>query len=89
MSDYYVWLEYYAAAPVSKSVKSDELKYADGHKHGVQPTQSQVDSLQPSLTANVTATYDAYNVKNPTATVAVPAGAAIQGARDVRTRSAH
>ena len=53
MPDYFVWLEYYAAAPVSKNVKSDELKYADGHQHGVQPTRGQVDGLQPSLTSNV------------------------------------
>lgn len=88
MPDYYVWLEYYAAAPVSKNVKSDELKFADKHQHGVQPTQGQVDSLQPSLTANVQGVYATYNVAHPGAVVAVPNNAAITLARQIKTRSA-
>ena len=32
---------------------SDELRYAQGHKHGVQPTPAQWASLLPSLFANV------------------------------------
>lgn len=89
MSDYYVWLEYYAAAPVSKNIKSDELKYASGHQHGVQPSQIQVNGLQPSLTANVSAAYAAYNKAHPGAVVAVPSNAAITTARTIKTRSAH
>ena len=88
MPDYYVWLEYYAGAPVSKSVKSDELKFADKHQHGVQPTQDQVDSLQPSLTANVAAVYAAYNRTHLAAAVGVPTNADITQARSVKTRSA-
>lgn len=88
MPDYYVWLEYYAAAPVSKNVKSDELKYADGHQHGVQPTQGQVNGLQPSLTTNVSVVYATYNLAHPGAVVAVPSNAAIAAARVPKTRSA-
>jgi len=89
MPDYFVWLEYYAAAPVSKNVKSDELKYADGHQHGVQPTQGQVDGLQPSLTSNVSAAYATYNRTHPAAVAVVPSNAAITQARLVKTRSAY
>ncbi len=89
MPDSYVWLEYYAVAPVSKNVKSDELKYSDKHQHGVQPTQTQVNSLQPSLTSNVQAVYATYNSTHPTAVVAVPSNADIQQGRAVKTRSAH
>jgi hypothetical protein len=86
---YYVWLEYYAAAPVSKNIKSDELKYYDGHHHGVQPSQVQVDSLQLSLIANVTTAYTKYNAQHPTAPVAVPSNATIAAGRTVNTRSEH
>jgi hypothetical protein len=86
---YYVWIEYYAAAPVSKSVKSNEFKYADKHQHGVQPTQSQVDDLQGSLQTNVAAAYATYNGLHPTAVVAYPGNAAVQAARSVKTRSAY
>ncbi|OYO29017.1 hypothetical protein [Janthinobacterium sp. PC23-8] len=89
MSDYYVWLEYFAAAPVSKNVKSDELRYASGHKHGVQPSQIQVDGLQPSLTTYVSAAYASYNKAHPAAVVAVPTNTAITAARTIKTRSAH
>ncbi|MGK5029026.1 hypothetical protein [Janthinobacterium sp. MDT1-19] len=89
MSDYFVWLEYYAAAPVSKNVKSDEMKYADGHQHGIQPTQGQVDGLQPSLTNNVLAVYATYNRTHPAAGAVVPTNAAITQARLIKTRSAH
>lgn len=84
---YYVWLQYYCAAPVSKSVKSDELKYADGHQHGVQPTQNQVDSLQPSLTVAVNAAYGNYNANHPNAPQPVPALQTIINGREVKTRS--
>lgn len=86
---YYVWLEYYAAAPVSKNVKSDELKYADGHQHGVQPSQIQVNGLQPSLTDNVTAAYSTYNGSHPQAPAAAPTNGVITAARIVKTRSEH
>jgi hypothetical protein len=89
MPDYYVWLEYYAAAPVNRNVKSDELRYADGHQHGVQPTPGQVDGQQPSLTVNVAGVYATYNLAHPGAVVAVPHEAAIKLARVVKTRSAH
>lgn len=84
---YFVWLEYYCAAPVSKNVKSDELKYADKHEHGVQPTQQQVNGLQPSLTVNVNAAYATYNGKNPNAPQAVPGLQAITNGRVIKTRS--
>jgi hypothetical protein len=84
---YYVWLEYYAAAPVSKNVKSDELKYADGHQHGVQPTQAQVDTLQESLNYNVAAVYATYNNNHLGAQVPYPGNAAVQAGRVVKTRS--
>jgi hypothetical protein len=84
---YFVWLEYYAAAPVSRNVKSDELKYADGHVHGVQPTQEQTDSRQASLNANVAAVYATYNRAHAADIVAAPADDAIEAARTVRTRS--
>jgi len=86
---YYVWLEYYCAAPVSKNVKSDELKYADKHVHGLQPTTTQQDSLLPSLYANVGTAYATYNQGHPDGVLAVPSNAAIQLARQVKTRSAH
>lgn len=88
MPDYYVWLEYYAANPVDKNVKSDELKYADKHQHGVQPTQTQLDSLQPSLAAEVAAVYATYNRNHPQAQQMAPNNAAIAAARTYKTRSA-
>ena len=50
--DSYCWLSYYDSDTL-KTSKSDELKYADKHQHGVQPTEAQWDSLLPSLTQNV------------------------------------
>ncbi|NVE01787.1 hypothetical protein [Massilia sp. BJB1822] len=89
MSDYYVWLEYYADAPVSRNVKSNELKYFTGHKHGAQPTQEQVDKLQSSLTDNVTEAYEDYNDKHPANPATAPTDDAITQARVVKTRSAY
>ena len=89
MPDYFVWLEYCAAAPVSKNVKSDELRYADGHQHGVRPTQDQLDGLLPSLMGNVSAAYATYNRTHPAAVVVVPSNAAITRDRLFKTRSAH
>ena len=76
---YYVWLEYYLSA-AGKNVKSVELKYADGHQHGVQPTQSQVNSLQPDLQAGVSSA--ALKAK-----VTYPGDEAVQDGRQVKTRS--
>lgn len=89
MSSYYVWLEYYAAAPISRNVKSSELRYATGHQHGVQPTPAQRNGLRPSLRANVAGAYATYNAMHPAAQVAAPAAAVIDGASVQRTRSAH
>lgn len=83
---YFVWLEYYAA-PIAKNIKSNEFKYADGHEHGVQPSQTQCDNLQPSLTSNVQDAYDKYNLAHPQATLAAPNNATIQQGRSVKTRS--
>lgn len=76
---YYVWLEYYLAA-AGKNVKSTELRYADGHQHGVQPSQSQVNSLQPDLQAAV---FQVAQSKG----VTYPGDPAVQAGRVVRTRS--
>ena len=84
---YYVWIEYYCASPVSKNVKSDELKYYDGHQHGVMPSQEQVNTLQPSLTANVEAAYEKYNESHPNAQQVAPTNAVIKNGRTVKTRS--
>ena len=84
---YYVWIEYYCASPVSKNVKSDELKYHTGHEHGVQPLQTQVDSLQSSLTAAVQAAYAKYNKTPGNTAQTAPTNAAITLARAVKTRS--
>lgn len=89
MSDYYVWIEYYAAAPVSRNVKSNELKYFTGHQHGVQPTQVQVDGLQSSLADNVTKAYEDYNDNHPANLATAPTNDAITQARVVKTRSAY
>lgn len=83
---YYVWLEYYDAA-IAKNVKSDELKFYDGHQHGVQPSQNQVNGLQPSLTANVQAAYATYNRLHPDTPLVAPAAVVIQQGRTVETRS--
>ena len=50
---YYVWLEYYAGAPVSKNVKSSETKFYTGHQHGVRPSQNDIDGLESDLEARV------------------------------------
>ena len=76
---YYVWLEYYLA-PASKNVKSTELKFYDGHQHGVAPSQDQVDSLQSDLQITV---QQAATAK----TVAYPGDAAVLAGRTVKTRS--
>lgn len=77
---YVVWLSYYVAAPVSKSVKSDELTYYNGHSHGVQPSQVQVNSLQTSLQTNV----EKACLDKGTA---YPGDQAVQEAREVNTKS--
>ena len=53
MSDFYCWYAYYFGPPVFKNCTSDELHYAQGHRHGIQPTPAQWASLLPSLFANV------------------------------------
>ena len=84
---YYVWLEYYAGAPVSKNIKSEELKYADKHEHGVQPSQTQVNGLQTPLTNNVTAAYATYNRLHPQNPQVGPTTGVITAGRIVKTRS--
>ncbi|MGP0009433.1 MAG: hypothetical protein ACLPIG_12125 [Methylocella sp.] len=84
---YYVWLQYYADAPVSKSVKSNELMYYNGHSHGVQPSQEQVNTLSQSLIDNVDAAYTKYNQQNPNNQVTAPLPAVITANREVKTRS--
>jgi hypothetical protein len=84
---YYVWLQYYCPAPVSKSIKSDELKYADKHQHAVQPTEQQKTSLLPSLYANVQAAYANYNVAHAGAPVLYPGDPTVLAGREVKTRS--
>jgi hypothetical protein len=85
---YYVWLEYYAATPVSKNVKSDELMYYDGHQHGVQPSQTQVNTLSQSLINEVLAVYATYNSAHVNNQVPPPAANVITADRTVKTRSA-
>jgi hypothetical protein len=84
---YYVWLEYYAAAPVSKNVKSDELMFSDKHKHGVQPTPEQKNSLLPSLYTNVEEVYDKYNFAHAAAPVEYPGNDSVKTGRSIKTRS--
>ncbi|QBR70888.1 hypothetical protein CU048_05890 [Beijerinckiaceae bacterium] len=85
---YYVWLEYYAASPVSKNVKSDELMYYDGHQHGVQPSQTQVNTLSQSLIGEVDSAYDTYNKAHVNNPASAPAPNVITADRTVKTRSA-
>jgi hypothetical protein len=87
MPSYYVWLEYYCPPPVAKNVKSSELKFADKHQHGAKPTQAQLNSLQPSLTMNVTDAYNKYNNAHLAAPQAVPAAVVITQGHSFKTRS--
>ena len=80
--DYYVWLKYDAAAPVSKVCKSDELVYYSGHLHNVKPTDEQKDGLRESLYDDVEAKYAAYNRRRP-------AGVAAAEVPDHATIDAH
>ena len=80
MSDYYCWYQYYFAG-VHKSIKSDELRYAQGHVHGVQPTAQQWEGLQASLYTNVEAA--------ATAAHPYPGNATVLAAAEKKTRSAH
>ncbi len=84
---YFVWLQYFAVAPVSKAVKSMEYKYSDKHVHGLQPTQTQINDLLPSLYANVSSAYETYNENHPTAIVPYPGNIAVAQAYEVKTRS--
>ena len=83
MPNYYCWYQYYFAAPVSKTIKSDELRYATGHHHGVQPTAADWTSREPSLYANVRA---AGAAKRPP--VAYPGDATVLAGAEQKTRSA-
>ena len=74
---------------MNKNVKSDELKHADKHQHGVQPSQTQKDSLLPSLYSNVAAAYDVYNNQHATAQITAPSDDTIKANKIVKTRSAH
>jgi hypothetical protein len=76
-----VWLEYYFAA-AAKNCKSDELCYQKKHVHGAQPSQTQINSLQPSL-------QDAVRSAATAANVAYPGDATVLAGREVRTRSEH
>jgi len=84
MPNYYCWLQYEWAAPVSKSVKGDELRFFTGHKHGVAPTAKQWESRRESLYANVRATGAA---KRPP--VDYPGDSVVLAAATQHTRSAH
>lgn len=37
MSDYYCWLQYYDK-DTAKQTSSSEIRYYQGHKHGIQPS---------------------------------------------------
>jgi hypothetical protein len=79
--DYYCWYEYYFAAPVSKNVKGDELRFAQGHQHGVQPSAAQWQTREASLYANVQTAGDEKDA-------AYPGDAAVLAAAVKKTRTA-
>lgn len=49
---YYCWMQYYDNE-THKQTSSDEIKYADGHQHGVQPTQRDWDECLADLIVKV------------------------------------
>ena len=85
---YYFRLEYYAAAPVSKNVATDWIKYADKHVHGLQPTQTEISNDLPNLYSNVADAYQNYNTSHPAAVVPYPGNIAVQQGMQVKTKSA-
>jgi hypothetical protein len=79
---YYAWIQYYAGPPVNKNVKSAELRYYTGHKHGVMPTQDEINSLQEDLEVCVQKAY----ARIPGAVY--PGDPTVLANREVKTRSA-
>lgn len=52
MSSYYCWEQFYDK-DTHKQTSSDEIKYYQGHQHGVQPTQAQWDECLDDLVDKV------------------------------------
>lgn len=52
MSSYYYWEQYYDPDTL-KQTNSDEIKYYQGHQHGVQPTPAQWEECFNSLVYKV------------------------------------
>ena len=75
----YVWAQYYYGAPVNKTIKSKEIKYAEKHVHGLQPPANDVAEVSDDLRDEVEAAGNSAG-QNP----AVPAAYA----PEIKTRSA-
>lgn len=83
MSDYYCWMQYYDS-DTSKQSKSDEIRYAQGHHHGVQPTDADWENCLDDLVGVVNGVRA--NANPPLA--ALP-DATISAGAEKKTRSAH
>jgi hypothetical protein len=76
----YVWAQYYYGPPVTKTIKSYEIQFAEKHVHGLQPSAKDVAAVSEDLHAKVEAAGNAAQQQPP-----VPANYA----PDIKTRSAH
>lgn len=81
MSDYYCWEQYFDS-DTKKQTKSDEIRYAQGHDHGVQPTQQQWDDCLADLVVKVN------NIRTQSG-LATLLSATISNGAERKTRSAH
>lgn len=81
MSSYYCWEQYYDPDTL-KQTNSDEIKYYQGHQHGVQPNPAQWAQCLASLVAKVNQCRQQNGLPD------LPVDTISQGA-EKKTRSAH
>jgi hypothetical protein len=85
MTDYYARYTYDlsdARGRFVTTVRTDEIRYYQGHRHNVRPTASQLAALQVAL-------YNAVLQEATTRRVPYPGNEAVLAGASLRTRSAH
>jgi hypothetical protein len=83
--DYYAWYTYDLSdgnGHYIATVVTDEVRYYQGHQHGVRPSQTQLAALQVAL-------YNAVLQKATSSSVPYPGNATVLAGAQLRTRSAH
>jgi hypothetical protein len=83
--DYYAWYTYDLSDGNGRyiaTVVTDEVRYYQGHQHGVRPSQTQLAALQVAL-------YNAVLQKATSSSVPYPGNATVLAGAQLRTRSAH